>query len=163
MLDAVVVLALMIGIAGVVVPLLTAELHDSRITRAVDDTSRIAGAYANAMRDLACAPGEDVKDHPATALLTSGTKPDGLPLGRQLVLSEILGRAPQMQSNAQRWKGPYLGEVGSDPWGRGYVVLVPASGSEGHIWALSGGRDGIVQTSESDDALRGDDIGVCIR
>jgi type II secretory pathway pseudopilin PulG len=159
----IVVLAIAVAISGVVFPLLHAELSDSRISRAFDDTSRIASALGRAARDMGSMPGTDESGLPTSALLTSGPRPDGLPLGRRSHLGDILGIEAPASAPSAETHTPYLGEVGADPWGHAYAVLVPSKGVAGHVWALSAGPDGILQTTSASDALAGDDIGVCLR
>ena len=61
------------------------------------------------------------------------------------------------------WVGPYLPYVTEDPWGFAYLVSV--SGFEGgarpdnHVWCLSAGPNGIVDTPAWATATRGDDVG----
>ncbi|MBI3820001.1 MAG: hypothetical protein HY286_14995 [Planctomycetes bacterium] len=162
LLEVVLVMAVFIGAAGVVLPLLYAEMQDSKITRAIDDTSRIAQAISQSARATGAMPGEDEPNMPCAALLSSGTRPGGLPLGRNLNLFTILSKSAA-GAESQPAQGPYLGDVGADPFNRAYVVLVPAKGSPDHCWVLCAGRDGIIQTTEKDSTLRGDDIGVCLR
>lgn len=61
------------------------------------------------------------------------------------------------------WKGPYLPREEPDPWGRAYVVSVSgfAGGTKpgNHVWCLSAGPNGIVETPASSDQLLGDDVG----
>jgi type II secretory pathway pseudopilin PulG len=159
----IVLLAVAVAISGVVFPLLHAELDDSRISRAFDDTSRIASALSRAARDAGSMPGADESGLPASALLTSGARPDGLPIGRRAHLGDFLGIEAPASAAADGPHAPYLGEVGADPWGHAYAVLVPSKGSTGHVWALSAGPDGILQTTTESDAVAGDDIGVCLR
>jgi prepilin-type N-terminal cleavage/methylation domain-containing protein len=76
-------------------------------------------------------------------------------------------------SDLKRWKGPYLANVSSDPWGHPYIAHVGAMEKNGipvvivslvpflkpQGWILSAGPDGIFQTSPTDTVLAGDDIG----
>jgi len=61
------------------------------------------------------------------------------------------------------WKGPYLPREAQDPWGHAYVVSV--SGFPGgakpsnHVWCLSAGPNGIVETLASSNQTLGDDVG----
>lgn len=159
--EVVLVIAVFVGAAGVVLPILSAELQDSKITRAIDDTSRIAGAFSAATRLLGNTPAADSPGTAAAALLTSGAVPGGLPLGKNQKFFEILANAAD-EASARGAVNPILGDTGADPWGRAYVVIVPCKESKDHCWALSAGRDGILQTSEKDEMIRGDDIGVCV-
>ena len=80
-----------------------------------------------------------------------------------------------------KWKGPYLANIGLDPYGRAYIVHVgamenrgcpvgsggtppycfsPASGAKG--WILSAGPNGILDTPPDATSLAGDDIGMIL-
>lgn len=163
MLELIVVLALLVGAAGIVFPLVSAEIRDSKISRALDDTGRIAGAILRAARDAGAIPGTDDPAMPPTVLLTQGKLPSGVPLGRQRRLADVLGVDSPFPITRNPWNGPYLGEVGQDPWRRAYVVLVPAAKAGMYCWALSAGPDGTLQTTERSLALEGDDVGICVR
>lgn len=164
LLELVVVLAILIGVAGAVLPLLASEIEDTKVSRAMADTSRIAGAVERCGRDLGKPPGALGEGRTTTALLSAAPSPTGIPAGNRARLAEWVG--PEAVGRTEvpaTWKGPYLGEVGSDPWGRAYLVLVPPSDARGHLWALSSGRDGVLQTFEFSDRLGGDDVGVMVR
>jgi len=72
-------------------------------------------------------------------------------------------------SGRLRWRGPYLGRFGLDPWGRTYIAYVGAmeasgkkvSGSSGQHsgWILSAGPNGSLDTLPSSNSLAGDDRG----
>jgi type II secretory pathway pseudopilin PulG len=162
LLEFIVVLAVLIGAAGVVLPLMAAEMHDTKLSRALDDVSRIGGAFGKAMRECGLRPGADTAGMPVASYYTNGSLPAGLPTGKRDRMVQVLGQPPKGPA-AERWKGPYLGEVGADPWGRAYVLLVPSDAAGGHVWCLSAGRDGVLQTSEDDETVQGDDVGVCVR
>ena len=162
LLELVVLLAIFIAVAGTVVPLLSAEMEDSRTSRAIHDASRIATAVNRFAIDTGALPRAADRGASAGALVTSGPAPERLPLGARVSLADRLG--PEAGASAPAgWKGPYLGEVGADPWGRAYAVVVPPPGSRERAWVISAGRDGILQTSERSDELAGDDVGLCIR
>ncbi|HKE00051.1 MAG TPA: type II secretion system protein GspG, partial [Planctomycetota bacterium] len=138
MLELIVLLAILIAIAGTVVPLVSAEIEDSRTSRAIHDASRIAAAVNRFAIDTGKQPRASEKASGASALLTSGASPERLPLGPVARLADRLGpEAAPPASAPAGWKGPYLGEVGADPWGRAYAVIVPAPGSRGRLWVLS--------------------------
>ena len=68
----------------------------------------------------------------------------------------------------RKWKGPYVGKVGKDPYGNYYVAHVGAiekNGSKintagtGYGWVLSAGIDGVFQTCPESTSLAGDDTG----
>ena|SRR5262245_20588510 len=164
LLEMIVVLAVLVGLAGTVLPLMASEIEDTRISRAMADASRVSGAVERYARDLGALPGALEKGGATTSLTSAAPLPGGLPTGPRARLAEWIGpEAAGRAETAKGWKGPYLGEVGPDPWGRAYVVLVPSGGTRGHVWALSAGRDGALQTHEFSDAIAGDDVGVMLR
>ena len=68
----------------------------------------------------------------------------------------------------RKWKGPYLGKVGTDPYGNFYVAHIGAiekngskinSAGTGYGWVLSAGIDGVFQTCPESTSLAGDDTG----
>ena len=68
----------------------------------------------------------------------------------------------------RKWKGPYLGKVGQDPYGNFYVAHIGAiekngspinSAGTGYGWVLSAGIDGVFQTCPESTSLAGDDTG----
>ncbi len=68
----------------------------------------------------------------------------------------------------RKWKGPYLGKVGTDPFGNFYVAHMGAiekggspinSAGTGYGWVLSAGIDGVFQTCPESTSLAGDDTG----
>jgi type II secretory pathway pseudopilin PulG len=80
-----------------------------------------------------------------------------------------------------RWKGPYLSNLGADPYGKAYIVHVgamekngcpvgstgtppdcftPARGTKG--WILSAGPNGIIETPPNATEPVGDDVGMIL-
>jgi len=64
------------------------------------------------------------------------------------------------------WDGPYLPYVTDDPWGHKYLMSVGAfeygrnmGAGQNHVWCLSAGPNGIVETPISSLETLGDDIG----
>jgi prepilin-type N-terminal cleavage/methylation domain-containing protein len=63
-----------------------------------------------------------------------------------------------------KWRGPYLTKFGPDPFGRAYVVYMKGidkkqSPTTERGWILSAGPNGTLETTKSDTAVSGDDIG----
>lgn len=87
--------------------------------------------------------------------------------------SDIEGAQDYNETESKRWKGPYITNVSSDPWGHAYIAHVGAMEKNGipvfitflelfekpEGWILSAGPDGSLQTSPTDTTLSGDDIG----
>ncbi|NIO11968.1 MAG: prepilin-type N-terminal cleavage/methylation domain-containing protein [Deltaproteobacteria bacterium] len=68
----------------------------------------------------------------------------------------------------RKWKGPYVGKMGKDPYGNYYVAHIGAiekggskinSAGTGYGWVLSAGIDGVFQTCPESTSLAGDDTG----
>ena len=68
----------------------------------------------------------------------------------------------------RRWKGPYIGKMGKDPYGNYYVAHMGAiekggspinSAGKGYGWVISAGIDGVFQTCPEATSLAGDDTG----
>ena len=68
----------------------------------------------------------------------------------------------------RKWKGPYIGKMGKDPYGNYYVAHMGAiekggspinSAGKGYGWVISAGIDGVFQTCPEATSLAGDDTG----
>lgn len=66
-----------------------------------------------------------------------------------------------------KWEGPYLPSINSDPWGNPYLVNIgqmdPSASPAKAAWAISAGADGILQTAFDQNAAvsvtaSGDDV-----
>lgn len=67
------------------------------------------------------------------------------------------------------WRGPYVTQLGFDPWGRTYIVSVGAMEANGRPvapgargWILSAGPNGVLETAPDASVLGGDDIGMIV-
>ena len=95
--------------------------------------------------------------------------------------AEAMRREGSSGYRASKWKGPYITNLGADPYGRAYIAHVgamekkgcpvgsggappdcfsPAAGAKG--WILSAGPNGILDTSPNATELVGDDIGLIL-
>jgi len=72
------------------------------------------------------------------------------------------------QVDYRKWKGPYIGKLGKDPYGNFYVAHMGAiekggspinSAGTGYGWVISAGIDGVFQTCPESTSLAGDDTG----
>ena len=65
----------------------------------------------------------------------------------------------------RKFKGPYLQSLTEDPWGNAYQINATTliGGNTSPTWVISAGPDGIMDTSITDVALAGDDLGVRIK
>ncbi|MFQ5881986.1 MAG: type II secretion system protein GspG [Candidatus Methylomirabilales bacterium] len=64
------------------------------------------------------------------------------------------------------WRGPYLTETPTDPWGNQFIINVKwlqPGATEHVVWVLSAGPNRIIETTFSQSSLAGDDIGFRLR
>ncbi|MCA8968626.1 MAG: type II secretion system protein GspG [Planctomycetes bacterium] len=165
--------AVVLLLAGIVVPTVKARIEAARIERAERDITVLGSAVRDFWRANGVWPCRDGAGNAdgLDVLVTGATVPTSNPWssstdwwsrvsGRSDVLWNHLGRntpggsssAPYPSSRSQGWRGPFLDATPLDPWGRPYVVLVGAghaspSGSDPvHLVVLSAGSDGEITT-----------------
>jgi general secretion pathway protein G len=156
--ELVVVIAIIVGLAGVVVPIVTQEMNDSKKANAIADINRLATALNQYIKDTLFFP---TGTHGTTTLhylYTDGTLPtrnsftsgEGRHVG-EFLCSNIHG--------GDRWKGPYLDSAACDPWGNAYIVNVQGfySASE-RAMIISAGPDGLMETPTASLNPEGDDL-----
>lgn len=186
LIEIVVVLAVVAVLAAVMTPAVIKHLNDSRAARAANDVKIIASAITDFYKDLGGWPTHNDANHSVSdqevRLLTAGT--GTLPaqannnvgftnqnpqdtMENQLILNRPGGAGGNRYTTQGElaWKGPYLNEIKSDPWGRQYVCNVRNfhPGQNGPVWVLSAGPDGIIQTRTNQRTVQGDDIGFLLR
>ncbi|MCB9919311.1 MAG: type II secretion system protein GspG [Planctomycetes bacterium] len=165
--------AVVILLAGIVVPTVKARIEAARIERAERDVTVLGAAvrdfwHANGVwpcRDgTGNADGIDVlvtgTAIPTSNPWTSSTDWWSRVSGRSDLLSNHLVRntpggssaAKYPSSKSRGWRGPFVDATPLDPWGRPYVVLVgaghasPAGSDPVHLVVLSAGHDGEIST-----------------
>lgn len=184
LIEIVVVLAVVAVLAAVMTPAVIKHLNDSRTARAANDVKIIASAVTDFYKDLGGWPthndaNHSVSDQELRLLTSSGTAPAQAnnnvgfiqnpqdTFENQLILNRPGGAGGNRYTTQGElsWRGPYLNEVKSDPWGRQYVCNVRNfhPGQNGPVWVLSAGPDGIIETRSNQRTVRGDDIGFLLR
>ena len=83
------------------------------------------------------------------------------PLARRerLPLSAVL---LENARGAPSWRGPYLDRVPIDPWGRAWVVSFDPSRTREPVVIVSAGPDGVLNTTPTEAAITGDDVGIVV-
>lgn len=191
LLEVVVVLGVVAALAAILTPIVSGYLEDARLQRARSDARSVADALLQAQRDLGDFPifmdgslsARDLDDASTfDVLIGPGRVPsfagagwsnayDGGSDADQLA-DQLVSNAPGYPTQGRfAWRGPYVEEPSSDPWGSAYVVnaenLRPAQ--QDAAFVLSAGPDGTVQTDFDLDrtggsvAPAGDDLLVRIR
>ena len=162
LIEMIVVLAIIVALAGILVPVVRNELEDSKKAKAQATVNRIATAITQFIKDTSFAP--TGKNGRATYhfLYTDGQTPSSnkFASGPGTHLRNFLG---QNKLKVTNWRGPYLQDVGSDPWGSRYLVNAQGffSSSE-RAWVLSAGPNRKVDTKPNATKPAGDDIAVFV-
>ena len=162
LIEMVVVIAIVVALAGVLVPIVGSELDDSKKATAQNEVNRIATALTQYMKDTGCAPTGKNGQKEFHFLATKGEMPSGNEFS-----DGPRGKADDFLSTdryaSHDWHGPYLGESPSDPWGSAYLVNVHGffNGKE-RVWVISAGPNRTLETAPKSTTLAGDDIGLFI-
>lgn len=175
LIEVIVVAAIIAILAGILVPMIFNQIDESKKTRALGDCKSIQSALLAFRKDVGSWPN---KTAPATAnvdlLYVTSTAPPVLPpdadltgLGWGVAIKHPLHdhlRVDEYGSYGTLWKGPYMSDFSSDPWGNPYLISAgtfddPAAAT----WVLSMGPDGILQTNIVAVTVMGDDIAVRIK
>ena len=158
MVEMLVILAIIVGLAGVVVPIVSQEVQDSRRAAAMDDLNRLATGLNQYIKDTLFYPTGKEGAARYDYLYTNGPLPStgDFVHGKGIHVEAFLNKP---DFGGARWKGPYLQGVTTDPWGHAYVVNVRGFFDAGErAMILSAGPNGVVETSPRASQPGGDDL-----
>lgn len=166
LIEVIVVAAIIAVLAGIVVPLIFKEIDESKISKAKAEVKSIQTAIMIFYKDTKKWPmyvdeGGVLKDN-VTVLLSDGDEPKGLDYNCDTRVKSYL-KDHLLQDNigySFSWKGPYLNDLSSDPWGNAYVVNAVYFNTQNPVWILSAGPNGFIDTNMDSQGLNGDDIGI---
>ncbi len=165
LIEVIVVAGIIAILAGILVPLIFKEIDEAKITRANADVASISTAIAVMRKDTGLWPNLDAACGVAVTLIHSspGAMPDWG--GSAYDLSVLVTFDLPLQNGGgcyQNWKGPYMAQVGADPWGHKYFCNIgEITFNNGNpVWILSAGPNGVVETPVGQGTPAGDDIGV---
>lgn len=186
--EVVVVVAVIAILAAVLTPYITKYIDDSKIAKAKSECQVISAAMANFYKDVGQWPrnprtGAGIAVHytggatpalPNTfANFVTGTAAAGWNVGVGLIDTHLVNNNPAPSawpnSGEQRWNGPYASVLPLDPWGRPYLVYIPAAatGAAAPIWVVSAGPNGTMNTVPTATSIvndpTNDDIGIRLR
>jgi len=153
-----IVLAIIVGFAGIVVPIISQETQSARQNEAAEDLNRIASAVNLYIRDTLLYPTGINGATTYHFLYTEGEIPINNPLasGPGMSLNEFLNSGEYGGSD---WQGPYLAGITSDPWGNAYLVNSQGYfNSTERIFIVSAGENGMIDTPLTATAACGDDL-----
>jgi hypothetical protein len=168
---AAIVAAILIILAGLVVPVLKTCEMEAAEERAHGDMIEIRRAIRDFVRDVGLPPTRDLdgRDRSLLRLVGAGHVPDGAyyladaqqgELARHLLRNEPQGPGKPGYPN---WHGPYLHRVATDPWYNAYIVVAyPLNSPDGRqcivISAGPNGRMDADYSSPRDPVPAGDDL-----
>jgi len=193
LIEIIVVIAVIAILAAIMTPSIIKNIDDSKIARAKNDVQVIGAAIADFYKDTGRWPSDnDPSDSTANYLYILESANGNTPTARgtgtgqwinwpsarrdtfenQLLLNDPKGTGnPYPTTGEFRWKGPYLTEIKTDPWGNKYycniIGLWYGRGYEA-TFVLSAGPDGVINTDVSQlisasPSLGGDDIGFRVK
>ncbi len=201
LIEIVVILAVIAIIAAAMVPRISGILDDAKISRAQSEVqtigmavlrfnantgkwpARIADGTDNSLITLASGNSDIPVPLPAyaggedTNFTTAPTAATGDYFDNHLKNNTPKGSGdePYPTTGLNRWNGPYMQQVGADPWGNAYVCNIKgaydtATDNNLYCYVISAGPDGTIQTSGAvtdEDlaahAVSGDDVAFLLR
>ena len=190
MLEIIVILAVIMILAATLTPLILNYLDDAKQAKAERDVKEIGGALLTLTKDtghlpiykdgtkmtgegdihLLRGPGNNPVDFTPSQGQGNATGQKWLETTKigeleNHVFKNNPGTAPYPASGRNRWRGPYLERLSTDPWGNRYLVNVrmasPEAEDEAPTWVLSAGPNGKIETPSNGaagSAPGGDDI-----
>jgi prepilin-type N-terminal cleavage/methylation domain-containing protein len=192
LIEIVIVLAVIAVLAAFITPMIAGYVERSRLLRATNDCKTIAEAIINFNKDTRAFPVYSAtplnKTNATLSVLYTGgaeaTASGGSGTGTWLTGNRDLlqnhlekgltsGGQPYPTTLPFAWKGPYLTDFYSDPWGTRYYInvayLQPGAGNNA-VWVLSAGPTQLIETNfaqpvsgATTPSLGGDDIGYRIK
>jgi len=192
LIEIVIVLAVIAVIAAFITPMIAGYVERSRLLRATNDCKTVGEAVMNFYKDVRAFPiytATPLSNSNATieVLYTDGNEADasGAPgaatwltgnrdaLQNHLEKGLTTGGQPYPTTSPFGWKGPYLTDFKSDPWGTRYyinVTYLQPGAANNAVWVLSAGPNQTIETNFTQPAagsaapsLGGDDIGYRIK
>ena len=188
LIELIVILAALAVLAALLVPTVISLPEQAEVARARNDARAMGEAIHNLQKDLARWPvyasatgGLIPANATLERLISDGDPPgvsgapgtaDWLTASNTDDLVDHLGNN-RLADGSQypvtgefAWRGPYIPEAPSDPWGRRYIINVRwlrPGASPNVVWVLSAGPNGIIETTFGQSSLAGDDIGFRLR
>ncbi len=201
LIEIVVILAVIAIIAAAMVPRISGIMDDAKVSRAQSEVQTIGMAILRFNANTGKWPARNANGEdnqlislvsgspslpvPLPAYAGGGTNnfgndadsPDGDFMDYHLNMNSPKGSVDNAypDTGINKWNGPYLQEVGADPWGNAYVVNIVSAYDDDvttnlYCYVLSAGPDGIIQTDAqvledeiSTHTIGGDDVAFLVR
>lgn len=179
LIEIIVILAVIAVLAAILTPTVLKYIEDARLSRALEDVRVINAVINDVIKDTGRYPGSmlDTTAPANTFLCGPGTLAGGVAWGTtdtcETLSNHLTTNDPGISGGSDnypatgkfRWKGPYVQSLNEDPWGNAYQINASTlvGGNTSPTWVVAAGPDGTFQTSPSDTALSGDDVGIRIK
>ncbi|MFQ5863410.1 MAG: prepilin-type N-terminal cleavage/methylation domain-containing protein [Candidatus Brocadiales bacterium] len=174
--EVVVVVAVVGILALIVVAIATDKILTAKIVAAESDIKSLATAIASFYQDTGEFPARTVAGKNKIEVLRSSNDSSldpefatGLPalwgltetdeINNHLLIDNPGGTANGYRNNNVKWNGPYIGDIGRDPWGRNYLIIARGFYDPGtavlpiFAWIISGGPNKTIETDIKSEIL----------
>jgi len=160
--EMIVVIAILVSVAGIMIPVVSSQLEDAKRGRALGDMRRIAVAINRYVKDTGTFPIGGQSGATFHWLYGNGELPqnnvfdDGASTG-------IIRFLARNDFGNSKWRGPYLPDVGADPWGHAYIINVQGYYAPlENVLIVCAGPDGQIDTAANATIAAADDIMILI-
>lgn len=157
----VVVLVVVGTLAAVLTPMLTGMIDEARVVRASNEVQEISRAVLNFRQNTGKWPifvsGVSITTSSSIYDVLVGPGADPVPAGSDWLtgvrgdMEAVLIRNTPAYTTSGRfqWRGPYVGELGADPWGNAYLINTKTLrfGANEAGFVLSAGPNGTIETT----------------
>lgn len=174
-----IVVAIVAAIAAIVMPIALDKVNTARKVSARAEVKSIATAIVTLYNDTTEFPTRKGAERDKIEVLRTGSDSTLDPnfvseisalwelseadkLSNHLLVDNPGGVANAYEDNNGAWRGPYIGEVGTDPWGRNYLVIAKGFYDSGtseapiYAWVLSAGPNETIETDKDSETLNSD-------
>jgi len=169
LIEVIVIVAILAILAGILAPMIFSQIDEAKITRATADAKSINSAILVFRKDNGQWPNKDSECNPLVTLLAgAGNIPANLAaFGFDASNKQPFADFLEVDDTGcwnNTWKGPYLNNVTTDPWGNAYFLNANNFEVSGDaVWVYSAGPNGLVESFAGAMGTGGDDIGIRVK
>lgn len=170
LIEVIVIVAILAILAGILTPMVFKQIDDAKEARALADAKAISTAILVFRKDTGQWPNKAFGCLPNVTILkgATGNDPQGIEAFNQttpqyfddILTSDGNNCWPYDNNSKIGWKGPYLKNVPTDPWGNVYVVNAEHFGTDTPVLVFSAGPNGRIDTGLGNMSPGEDDIAV---
>ncbi|MFO0985108.1 MAG: type II secretion system protein GspG [Planctomycetota bacterium] len=162
LIEMIVVIAIIVSLAGIIIPVVSSELEDAKKGRALGDMNRIATGINQYIKDTGFFPTGDQGAETFHWVFGNGELPQSNDFDDG-ASANIMRFLSKNDFGGAKWRGPYMAEVGADPWGRAYIVNVQGYYEPlENVLIVCAGPNGQVDTTTNATVAAEDDIMILI-